>query len=187
MKRILQKARIQHLTEKRNGYLIIAIGSIAVNILLSIYICNANSSEKTYFIPPVVDKPFWVSSRAVSPEYLSGMNLFLSDLLLNITPGNAAMKHQLFLRYVDPRYYAKFRADLVTQEDRLKKEHMTVSFQMTDTQVDAKNLIANITGDVQYTVGEALLPSKHLTYQMKFFYHLGLLQVTSFQEVKPNA
>lgn len=187
MKRILQKARIKHLTEKRNSYLMIAMGSIAVNILLGIYINTVSNNEKTHFIPPVIDKPFWISANEVSPEYLSGMNLFLSDLLLNVTPSNAAMKHQLFLRYVDSRYYDKFKTDLISQEDRLKKEHMTMSFQLTDVQVDSSKFIAKISGDVQYTVGETQLPIKHLTYEMRFTYHLGLLQVKSFEEIKPHA
>jgi conjugal transfer pilus assembly protein TraE len=187
MKRILQKSRIRHLTEKRNGYLIIAVGSIVVNILLSIYICNANSNEKIIFIPPVVDKPFWVSSNASSPEYLSMMNLLFTDLLLNITPSNAGMKHAIFLKYVDSKYYANFKTKLIEQEDQLKKEHTTISFQLIKPEVDVQNLVAKVTGDVQYTVGDTILPSKRLTYQMKFSYHSGLLQVTSFEEVKSNA
>lgn len=187
MKRLLQKARIQHLTEKRNSYLMIAMGSLAVNILLAVYINTVNSSEKTYFVPPIVEKPFWVSSSQVSPEYLSGMSILLSDLLLNVTPSNVGMKHQLFLRYVDPRYYEKFKSDLLAQEERMKKEHMTMSFQLTDPQMDAPHFIAKITGDIQYMVGETSLPSKHLTYEMRFTYHLGLLQIKSFEEVKSRA
>jgi type IV conjugative transfer system protein TraE len=186
MKRILQKARIKHLTEKRNSYLIIAMGSVAANILLAIYINTVSNSEKTHFIPPVVDKPFWVSAKEVSPEYLSGMSIFLTDLLLNVTPSNASMKHQLFLRYVDSPHYDKFKTELISQEDRLKKDHTTISFQLTDPQVDASQLTARITGDVQYRVGEAILPVKHLIYEMKFIYKLGLLQVISFEEINPH-
>lgn len=186
MKRILQKARIKHLTDKRNSYLIIAIGSVVVNILLAIYINTVSSNEKIHFIPPVVDKPFWVSAKEVSPSYLSGMSLYIADLLLNVTPSNASLKHQIFLQYVDSRHYDKFKTELISQEDQLKKEHTTISFQLTDPQVDASKLTARITGDVQYMVGEAALPVKHLTYEMKFTYNLGLLQVISFEEVNPH-
>lgn len=187
MKRILQKTRIQHLIERRNTYLIIALGSLVVNILLAIDINKEMSNEKTHFLPPINEKPFWISSNQVSPEYLSGMSIFLSDLLLNLTPSNVSMKHQLFLRYVDPRYYEKFKTELLSQEERIKKEHMTISFQLTDPQTDAGNFVAKIAGDIQYQVGETLLPSKHLTYEMRFTYHLGLLQVQSFEEVKSHA
>lgn len=187
MKRILQKARIKHLTEKRNSYLMIAIGSIAVNILFGIYINTISSNEKIYLVPPVIDKPFWISAKEVSPEYLIGMNLLFTDLLLNVTPSNAAMKHRLFLGYVDSRYYEKFKTELISQEERLKKEHMTISFQLTDPDVDAEKLTARVTGDLLYTVGETRLPIKHITYEMKFTYHLGRLQVKSFEEVKPHA
>ena len=185
MKRILQKARITHLTEKRNSYLIIAIGSIAVNILFGIYINTISSNEKIYLVPPVIDKPFWISAKEVSPEYLIGMNLFLSDLLLNVTPSNAAMKHQLFLRYVDSRCYDKFKTELISQEDRLKKEHMTISFQLTDVQVDASKFIAKLLGMCSTQLVN-LSYRLNITYEM-IYYHLGLLQVKSFEEVKPHA
>ena len=138
-------------------------------------------------MPPVIERPSWVTSYQVSPEYLSGMSLFLANLLLNVTPSNATMQHDLFLRYVDSPFYDRFKTELITQEDRLKKEHMTMSFQLSNVKVDTTKFIARISGDVAYMVGNTAMPTKHLTYAITFNYQLGQLKVKSFEEVVDHA
>ncbi len=187
MKHILQKSRIQHLILRRNGYLLLAVSSILLNVVLGLGMVNVVGHEKIVLVPPVMERSTWVTSYQVSPEYLSGMSLFLADLLLNVTPSNAMTQHQLFLRYVDSPQYEKFKTELFTEEDRMKKEHMTMSFQLSDIQVDPSKFIARISGDVQYMVGSTMMPIKHLTYSFAFTYHLGLLKVKSFEEVTSRA
>jgi conjugal transfer pilus assembly protein TraE len=188
MKHLLHKSKIQHLIERRNGYLLLALSSIVLNVVLGFGIVNVIGYQKVILVPPVIERPSWVTSYQVSPEYLTGMSLYLADLLLNVTPSNAAMQHRLFLRYVETSAYDKFKSDLMVQEDRLKKEHMTMSFQLSGLpQVDTSKFIARISGDVSYQVGNMAMPTKHLVYLMTFTYHLGHLSVTSFEEVLPHA
>ncbi len=187
MKNILHQSRIQYLIARRNGYLFLAGGSILLNIVLGFGIVNVMGYQKIILVPPVIERPSWVTSYQVSPEYLSGMSLFLTNLLLNVTPNNATMQHQLFLRYVDSLAYDKFKTELIAQADHLKKEHMTMSFQLSDVQIDATQFIARISGDVAYKVGNLTMPTKHLTYSLAFTYHLGQLKVKSFEEVITHA
>lgn len=186
MKRILEESRIQYLITRRNGYLALAAGSMLINVILSIGMATMIGRERIILVPPVIEKPTWIAANEVSPEYLSSMGLLVSDLLLNVTPANVAMKHQLFLRYVDARWYGRFKGDLVEQAERLKKEHMAANFNMTNIRVDAKNFIVLISGDMQYITGDAMQPLKHLTYQMDFVYESGLLKIKSFEEVNKN-
>jgi type IV conjugative transfer system protein TraE len=188
MKHLLYKSQLQQLIERRNGYLLLALCSIILNIVLGFGIVNVMGYQKVILVPPVIERPSWVTSYHVSPEYLTGMSLYLADLLLNVTPENATMQHRLFLRYVETTSFNKFKADLILQEERLKKEHMTMSFQLSGLpQVDTSKFIARIAGDVSYQVGNIAMPTKHLVYLMTFKYYLGHLSVTSFEEVLPHA
>lgn len=187
MRNILKKSRIQHLIDRRNGYLLLASGSILLNMLLGFGIVNMVGYQKVILVPPVIEKSSWVTSSHVSSEYLSGMSLFLANLLLNVTPSNAGIQHNLFLRYVDSAWYGKFKTELITQEERLQKEHMAMSFQLANIQVDPDKFVAHITGDVQYTIGDMSMPTKHLTYSLAFTYNLGQLRVKSFEEVNSRA
>lgn len=182
MKHTLYKARIKHLIAKRNSYLFIAVISLITNILLAGYIYTVSGSVRTYFIPPTIERPFWISNQKVSAEYLTGMSILIADLYLNVTPNNAQMKHELLLRYIDSGAYAAIKKEMLNQELKLKKEHMTVSFQLENPKVDADNLEAQLEGDVTYTFGQTALPSQRVTYLLKFVYKNGLLQLKAISE-----
>jgi len=157
MKTLLWKTYIDHLKERRNGYLLLASGSILLNILMAGVIALTAGRERVILVPPEIERPLSVTSIRVSPEYLSDMSLFLSDLLLNVTPDNAAAQHAVFLRYVAPDRYGKLKGELLTQEERLVKEHMTVIFKRTGTGVDVKHMAAKISGVVEYRSGTSVL------------------------------
>jgi conjugal transfer pilus assembly protein TraE len=188
MKYLLQKSRLQHLIQYRNGYLVLASGSLVLNILLVVFLFFMIGRERIVVVPPEINKAFWLTSNRVSPDYLSEMVLYLNSLSFNLTPANANMQHRVLLRYVDPSYYETVKIKFIEIEDRVKKEHITMAFYPSEPpKVDANKLIARITGDLQYTVGDIQLPPQRVTYQYGFRYTQGRLTLTSFPEVKTHA
>lgn len=186
MKLFLQKTRINHLIAHRNGYLMIALGSIVTNIILVIGLLFSLGYQKIILVPPVIEQPLWVNTHNVSEEYLTRMSLFFSYLLLNVTNSNAKLQHKVFLQYVEPEEYQQIKTALVLQEEEIEKEHMAISFHLTRIDVDTSNLIARIKGEVNYQIGVERLPAKELSYEFKFAYRSGLLKVMSFKEIKNN-
>ncbi len=184
MKYLLQKSRLQHLIQQRNGYLVFGCGSLILNMLLVTFLFTMIGRERVVIVPPEIHKSFWVTSNNVSPEYLSEMVLFLSSLSLNLTPNNASMQHTVLLRYVDPVYLDTLKKQLIEVEDRLKKEHMTMTFFPGDVKVDTDKLAARVSGDLQYWIGDIQPPSQHVTYLYQFRYKQGRLTLASFREVK---
>lgn len=186
MRYLLERSRMQHLIKTRNGYLVLACGSLVLNVLLVGFMFFMVGRERIVIVPPEIQKSFWVTSGRVSPEYLSEMVLFLTSLSFNMTPSNAAMQHSVLLRYVDPSYYEILKVKLIEVEDQIKKEHITTSFYPNDIKVDTNKLIAEVSGDLQYTVGDTQLAPTHVSYQIKFSYKQGQLKITSFPEVKSH-
>ncbi len=187
MKYLLSKTRLQHLIQYRNGYLALASGSLLLNILLSFVIIKVAGDVKVIEQPPSIDKTFWVTSSHISSEYLSEMALFFVYLRFNVTPSNVETQRNLLLHYVAPNHYADVKEELVSEEEHIKKAHITTSFYPSDVFADADKLIARIPGDLHSTVGETELPLQRITYEIKFSYHSGRLFVESFDEVKPHA
>jgi len=187
MKHILQKSRIQYLVDNRNGYLVLASGSIVLNILLSMIIYYVMGYEKVILVPPNITDTLWVSQKNVSPAYLSSMSLFFSELRFNLTPANATSQRQIFLDYVDPSQYEKLKAELIEEEAHLKKDHITISFYATGMPlVDVTHLIAKVPGDLQYVVGDSLQPAQHVLYQITYRLSGGKLMIRSIEEVKDH-
>ena len=187
MRFLLGRTRLQHLIKSRNGYLALACGSLVVNALLVIFMFFMVGRERIVIVPPEVPKSFWVTASRVSPEYLSEMALFLSSLSFNATPSNIVMQHNVLLRYVDSAYYEAIKSKLTEVSDKVKKEHITTSFYPGSVKVDTRRLIAELSGDMQYTIGDIQTQPTHVTYQIGFSYRQGQLRITSFPEVKNNA
>lgn len=183
----LHKSRIQYLIQRRNGYLVLAIGSMIINILQLLVIFAILGHERIIIVPPNINRSFWVSASQVSPEYLSEMAYYFVQLRFNMTPSNAASQRDLLLRYVLPRYYGALKTELLSEADRITKEHITTAFYQNNIQVDTRQLLAKITGDLQTSVGDAILPMQRVIYQISFTYDSGRLLIKSFEEVNSHA
>jgi conjugal transfer pilus assembly protein TraE len=172
---------------KRNIYLALAAGSIISNILLSLLIFVILSHEKIVIVPPTIEKTFWISGNEVSSEYLAEMALFFVNLRFNLTPNNAETQRNMLLRYVTPSYYGILKTDLLSESDKIKRDHITTTFYQSNIEVDQKKYLVKITGDIQSTIGDMMLPFQRVSYQIHFVFNAGRLLVDSFDEVKVRA
>jgi conjugal transfer pilus assembly protein TraE len=186
MKKTLQKSRLQHVIENRNGYLVLASGSIFLNILMIFYLFTLIGSERVIVLPPDVSKTFWVDGHHVSSEYLSEMGLFFAGLRLNATQGDASLQHDILLRYVHPSFYSQMKSQLIQEKERINGSHISMSFYPVNVQVDDKQWMVRIDGDLQSMIGQDPQPIQRVTYQMQFNYDSGRLLVKSFEEVKDH-
>lgn len=186
MKWSLRESRLQHLIRHRNGYLLLATGSMALNILLVIYCFTLIGHERVILLPPEISKSFWVDGEHVSPNYLSEMGLFFTHLRLNATQDNINLQQTILLRYIHPELYARMKSDLIIEAERVKTSHLSLIFHPVNLKVDAKKWIVQITGDLQVMIGQDPQPSKRVTYQIAFTYDSGRLLVKSFEEVRDH-
>jgi len=179
----LLKTRLHDLVIHRNGYLMLAGASMLMNLLLMITVMLLLGREKIVMIPPRVSQTFWVNSSQVSPEYLSEMTQFLVGLRLNVTPGNAAMQHELLLRYVDSKLYGELRRQLALETERMSKEHIALAFYVSDIKVDSKRMISHVTGDLVATIGTDVQPAKRINDELHFTWNNGRLLVNAFKKL----
>lgn len=186
MKALIHQSRINQLFEQRNGYLVLASASLLLCLLLVVLCFYLSNRERIVVVPPTIERSFWVSNSEVSADYLSQMTTFLAYLRLNVTPDNVNNQRQLLLRYTDPAFYGPFNDQLVADQDRIAAEHVSSAFYPVGVEVDAKKLIAVITGDLTSSVGTTQIPPQRVTYAMHYRYVNGRLWLTQFEEVKPH-
>ena len=184
MKTAIQLPYLQKLIAQRNGYLVLATGLMLLCLLLSMMVLHLIGRERIIITPPLVHQSFWIDHDEVSPQYLSEMTNFFAQLRLTKTPESAAFQRETLLRYTDPSYYGTLNNELVAEEDHITASHISLAFYPVNVTVDVKQLTAWITGDLRSTVGDALLPSVRITYQVTYRYDEGRLLVKSFQEEK---
>src|SRR5579872_634655 len=101
MKLSAYQAEIKKMIDQRNGYLLLSSGLLILCLTLSLLIILFSGRERIILMSPNMGKEVWVSSNIASPEYLSRMTLFLSELALNVTSDNVDYQQELLLRYAD--------------------------------------------------------------------------------------
>lgn len=182
MKLTLYKSRIQYLIARRNGYLMLALSSMLINLVLITSLVFMFRAERVILVPPEIERPMWITGHNVSPAYLDSMSLYLTTLLLNVTPSNASLQHERFLKWVDGRVYSPIKTKLAIEAERLTHDHMTIHFDLSSVKSDAEHLVSRIEGDLEYKIGLEALPLKHVIYELTFSYQSGLLKLLSFEE-----
>jgi len=180
----IARSQIEKIFAQRNGYMMLALGSLLLCLLQAISMFFLIGREKVIIVPPHVEKSFWVTAAHVSPEYLSEMTTFFANLRLNMTTESANIQHETLLRYTDPVYYNTLKTQLVQEADRITDQHMSMAFFPVNVKVDSQHFKAIIEGDLKSYVGDTALPTKRVSYMVTYRYDAGRLLVKSFEEVK---
>ena len=178
---------LQKLYHHRNGYLLLSAGLLLLNILLVLLAMSLENRERIILIPPTIERSFWVNQKSVSPEYLAEMSTFFVGLRCSVTVSNASAQRDILLRYIEPRFYDSLKNTLIQEAQQLSKNHVSTVFYPTSVQVDAKQFLAHVTGDLIAIVGNTTLPAQRVTYQLRYRYDTGRLWVSAFEEIKSHA
>lgn len=186
MRTLIQQSRITQLLAQRNGYMVLASGLLLLSFFLTALCFDLGYRQRTFVLPPVVEKGFWVSQSAVSSSYLTQMSLFFAALRLNVTPDSADFQRDLVLRYTDPAYYGTLKTALIGERDRLVAQHITTVFYPVNYVVHPKAFTVEITGDLMTQVGTTQMPSQRITYRFSYHYSNGRLWIVHFDEVIPH-
>ncbi len=85
-------------------------------------------SDRVIIVPPYISKPFAVTDKKVSPEYMEQMAIFLSTFAASFTPASFSYNIATFLKYVDQSVYTDVKTLLMAQKARVEKEGVIQSF-----------------------------------------------------------
>ena len=181
MKFRLHNSRLGDLFQQRNLLLSLSAMLLALNFTQALF--TFFRLERIIVVPPDIKQEFWLEKNKVSASYLEEMALFFADLILESSPESAAYKRDIILRNTVSSGYGPLKTRLLEDEERLKKEHLTTSFQASSVKVDPEKLFVELTGDLIHFVGEKRISQSRDTYQFQFEYRHGRLLIKAFKLV----
>ena len=181
---ILQRFRSRLMAAQFNGMLWFAMASMMTlsNLLLTSYLIVNDTREKTIFVPPMFDQPFWIQGNEASPEYLIQIGEWFAGLLLSYTSKNLDYRIQAFLRYASPESYSVLKTRFTEEAERIKYHELSAMFFPTDAKV--RGPFVAVIGQQVTRVGKEIVSEKTIAYRMKFQLNSGFVHVTEFEEVK---
>ena len=88
----------------RSILLVTIVLSLITNVLLSAVLVLRKDTHRETFIPPTINRSFWVDGMNLDPVYLEEMSVFLLKLYTDVTPSDAEYNGNTLLRYVAPAF-----------------------------------------------------------------------------------
>ena len=151
---------------QRNAALV-AAGIMALSnlVLVTAYIFKG---ERTILVPPQLTRSFWFEGGDVSREYLEEMGLFISTLLLDMSPSSAPFKHQAILKYALPESYGSLKKKLLKDEEYYKELQLSTTFKPAQVIADPQNMTVTIKGYLASYMGNDKIQNEEINLQLKF-------------------
>lgn len=183
MKYQINYSQLSESLRVRNLTIAVAVMLLIATCIQSIVIFYLAGREKIIIVPPQLEQTVWLKGDKASRSYLEQMTLFFSSLALNVTPDNAAFKHQKLLRFIDPRIYSALKTKLAKDADVLKKRNISTVFQPVNLAINKEHLITEIEGDFITLVGQTQTSAIRKKYRTRFVNRQGQWFISEFREI----
>jgi conjugal transfer pilus assembly protein TraE len=162
----LDQYRRQDLKTQRTALLGLSATLLLIVVLQAYFLCFRH--ERTIILPPELKQSFWVEGNTFSPLYLEEQALYMAHLLLDVSESNILMQGEVLLRYVVPENHEAFKTKILNDEQRLKRESLSLLFAPHTCEVNVDTLTVDITGDLHGYVGGKRVNTQRETYRLAF-------------------
>lgn len=181
MKFILYQKQLSHLNVQRN--FLLGFSVVLLLVVFSQTILLFFKQQRFIISPPELKQSYWVEGNKMSQSYVEEMALFFTHLLLDVTEANILVQGDVVLRYVKPDVYDHFKAKLLNDHKRLKKQQSSLQF--TPINIDfVEPLIVDISGILANYIGGKKITQFKETYKMQLMQKYGRLFLESFEVIK---
>ena len=124
--------------------------------------------EKTILVPGHMTKSFWVQGDEVSKEYLEEMGVYISKLLLDLSPGNIVHNHKALLRYASPEAYGSLKKQCLKEEEDYTSLQLSTHFKPTSVSANPQTLSVEVKGILTSYVASKEIKSSPETIFLTF-------------------
>lgn len=159
----------------------------ASTLLLSLYVFLRQDRDRVVFLPPVVDRGFWIDRAEVSKDYLEQMGLFIVQLAYNVTPASVEYQNAALLKYAAPEAYGALEKAGKLAAERVKRDQITTIFSpqsVIHSKDDALKLA--FVGLLTTYVTDKASPPRQATILVRFRYEAGKTLVVELRETDSN-
>lgn len=184
MKQGFKDIKLGNLTFQRNALAGLASVLLMITLLQTIFLFLKN--EKIIILPPETKQSFWVEGNKFSPMYLEEQAIFFAHLLLDVSHSNILSQGEILLRYADSSAHEILKTRLFKEEARLKRDNVSMKFELVECEVYPDQLMLELTGDLHAYVAHKKISTHRETYRVEFTSKSGRLFLKSFEVIKSD-
>lgn len=160
---------------------LVIVALIVIVVVLSLYINQSETKEKTIIIPAGFNQGFTVDGDYISPEYVIQMSRYLLSMKESFNSKNASSQFDVFLGFLAPSIYGGFKQKIAVDLRRIKNSQISQVFHLTGVEVFGNN--AYLFGDITGYVGTKVVKEREAIFKIGFAFQ-GALRVTEYIEVR---
>lgn len=166
--------------------LLLAASSLT-SLFLALHVFLHQDRDRVTFLPPQIDKGFWIESNQVSREYLDQMGLFVLQLAYNVTPASVDYQNAALLKYAAPEAHGALEKAGRLAAERIKRDQISTLLAPRSVLHDKKDgLRLAFTGDLTTYVSDKASPPRSITVMVAFRYDGGRTVVSALKETSEN-
>ena len=184
MKQGFKDLKLGNLTFQRNVLAGLASVLLVITLLQTIFLFLKN--ERIIILPPETKQSFWVEGNKFSPMYLEEQAIFFAHLLLDVSASNILSQGEILLRYTDSSVHEILKTRLFKEEARLKRDNVSMKFDLVECEVYPDQLMLELTGDLHAYVAHKKISTHRETYRVEFSSKSGRLFLKSFEVIKSD-
>lgn len=155
----------------------------AVCIFLGlILMLNLLGRDRTVITPPTIEKSFWLTADTASDSYIQQMTLWVSNLILDVTPDDIAYKAKLLLQFVHPDLHGKLKERQDLEAQRIKRDNTSTYFVMQTIRTHPEKLAAVISGRLHTLINGNRVADQEKNFLVRFAIDGGRAQLIEFTE-----
>jgi conjugal transfer pilus assembly protein TraE len=180
----IEKRTLTNLHGQRNFFIIISAVSLLIILIQSVTLFFKD--EKVIISPPELKDSYWVTNKRFSQNYLDEMACFFAHLLLDVTKDSLPHQGEIALRYADPVFYGRLKAQFVKEIERINKDNVSTTFTTHNVKIFMEKLEVHVSGILSNYVGDKKVSSYAETYVVGFSNHKGRLLLKEFGVLASN-
>jgi len=166
---------------------IILAVSLLLNIIQGIINVSSDKIVRDIFIPPTIDKSFWVDGRSLGKDYLEQMGHWVVQLQASVTPLSIDQHNAQLLKYVHPSVFGPLSVRLEAGARKIKKDTLSTFFSPREIRISEKGQAVAFIGTKQTWVSDKRAPDAQTAYIVIFDYDGGKTYVKELRETDPKS
>ena len=169
------------------GFQFLLAALAATSVLLALHVFLHQDRDRVTFLPPQIEKGFWVEADQISRDYLDQMALFVLQLAYNVTPASVDFQNAALLKFAAPEAHGALEKAGRLAAERVKRDQISTLFSPRSVLHDkADGLRLVIQGELTTFVTDKASPPRAMTVLVAFRYDGGRTVVTSLKETSQD-
>ena len=178
-----QTKNVNQLSSQLNAWIRIAVLMGVSTLILSV--CVFYKTEKVILVPPHITKSFWIRGDEVSKSYLEEMGVYMTKLLLDLSPSNLDHNHRVLLRYATPEAHGKLEKQFFEEAQEYKGLQLTTHFKPVSVTANPQKLEVEVKGTLTSFVASKEVKSTQEILCLKFTHRGNGLLLEKAARVAP--